>query len=162
MYKISQDHIELFFGSIRSRLGCNNNPSARQFEAAYKRLIICCELREKGIGNCIPLSEIPILTVSSAAKKINDSISKHFQFMDDDFNGIENKILSNFSVSALEFISGFIVARITKDIKCAVCINALFSTESFYEKSLIKKKNRGVFAKKYIFGSAKLNCLTRN
>ena len=39
-YKISQDHLELFFGKIRSRLGCNNNPTVRQFIAAYKRLLV--------------------------------------------------------------------------------------------------------------------------
>ena len=48
MYKISQDHIELFFSSIRSRLGSNNNPTPRQFTAAYKKLLIRTELREGG------------------------------------------------------------------------------------------------------------------
>lgn len=39
-YRLSQDHLELFFGAIRSKSGYNNNPTARQFEAAYKRLIV--------------------------------------------------------------------------------------------------------------------------
>ena len=37
-YKFSQDHLELFFGAIRSSGGFNNNPTAQQFTAAYKRL----------------------------------------------------------------------------------------------------------------------------
>lgn len=36
-YKISQDHIEMFFSAIRSKGGYNNNPTAKQFEDAYKR-----------------------------------------------------------------------------------------------------------------------------
>lgn len=32
-YKMSQDHLELFNASIRSRLGSNNNPTARQFSS---------------------------------------------------------------------------------------------------------------------------------
>ena len=36
-YKFSQDHIELFFCSLRSRFGSNNNPTAKQFQQAYKR-----------------------------------------------------------------------------------------------------------------------------
>lgn len=37
MFKFSQDHIELFFGKIRSLGGFNNNPNARQFKSAYKK-----------------------------------------------------------------------------------------------------------------------------
>ena len=53
-YKICQDHIELFFSSIRMRLGRNDNPTSQQFKAAYKRLLVRCEIREHGIGNCVP------------------------------------------------------------------------------------------------------------
>lgn len=31
-YKLSQDHLELFFSAIRSKGGFNNNPTALQFE----------------------------------------------------------------------------------------------------------------------------------
>lgn len=34
-YKISQDHLELFFGSLCSKGGHNNNPNANQFEYSY-------------------------------------------------------------------------------------------------------------------------------
>ena len=44
-YKLSQDHLELFFGAVRSKGGYNNNPTARQFEAAYKRLLVHSEIR---------------------------------------------------------------------------------------------------------------------
>ncbi|XP_025202809.1 uncharacterized protein LOC112599902 [Melanaphis sacchari] len=40
MYTISQDHLELFFGSVRAMGGYNNNPSARQFQSAYKKLVV--------------------------------------------------------------------------------------------------------------------------
>lgn len=39
-YKLSQDHLELFFGAVRSSLGCTNNPTVRQFISAYKRLLM--------------------------------------------------------------------------------------------------------------------------
>ena len=39
-YKFSQDHLEHFFGATRLSLGCNNNPTAQQFIAAYKRLLM--------------------------------------------------------------------------------------------------------------------------
>jgi hypothetical protein len=51
-YKFSQDHLELFFCSLRSRFGANNNPSAREFQHAYRRLLIHQEIRGFN-GNCI-------------------------------------------------------------------------------------------------------------
>ena len=38
-YKLSQDHLELFFSAVRAAGGFNNNPTAQQFMAAYKRLL---------------------------------------------------------------------------------------------------------------------------
>lgn len=40
MYKLSQENLELFFGSIRSHGGYNNNPTVRQFSSAYRKLVI--------------------------------------------------------------------------------------------------------------------------
>lgn len=37
-YKISQDHLETFFSSIRSRGGYNNNPSVKEFKVSYKKI----------------------------------------------------------------------------------------------------------------------------
>ena len=39
-YKLSQDHLELFFGAMRSGGGCNDNPTVQQFVATYKRLLL--------------------------------------------------------------------------------------------------------------------------
>uniref|UniRef100_A0A1S4KWE5 Transposable element P transposase-like RNase H C-terminal domain-containing protein n=2 Tax=Ixodes scapularis TaxID=6945 RepID=A0A1S4KWE5_IXOSC len=51
-HKISQDHLEIFFGSIRGKGGYNNNPTAWQFKAAYKRLLIQTEVKSSEAGNC--------------------------------------------------------------------------------------------------------------
>ena len=80
-YKLSQDHIALFFGKIRNMGGCNNNPTVRQFAAAYKKLLVHNDMLEIANGNCLPLESVPILTVSSqcnnAVNKINTSLVKH-------------------------------------------------------------------------------------
>ncbi|KAL4127003.1 hypothetical protein QTP88_011201 [Uroleucon formosanum] len=59
-YKLSQDHIELFFGTIRSHGGHNDNPTARQFRSAYHKLLINAKIKDGSLGNCIPLDEIDI------------------------------------------------------------------------------------------------------
>ncbi|KAL0962703.1 hypothetical protein UPYG_G00344250 [Umbra pygmaea] len=39
-YRFSQDHLEILFNSIRASGGWNNNPSARQFQAIFRRLMV--------------------------------------------------------------------------------------------------------------------------
>ena len=47
-YKMSQDHLELFFCAIRSSLECNNSPTDREFSTLYRKLLVRHEI--KGIG----------------------------------------------------------------------------------------------------------------
>ena len=70
MYKFSQDHIELFFGKVRSMFGCNNNPTSRQFSSAFRKLLMHNEIQDVARGNCVPLETIPVLTASSSYKHI--------------------------------------------------------------------------------------------
>ena len=51
-YKLSQDHLELFFSAVRARGGFNNNPNTRQFRGAYKCLLVRHQVK-KGTGNCL-------------------------------------------------------------------------------------------------------------
>ncbi len=59
-YKMSQDHLELFFSAVRARGGWNNNPTTRQFIAAYKQLMMRQNI-EGGRGNCTPQDDTEIL-----------------------------------------------------------------------------------------------------
>lgn len=64
-YKFSKDHLELFFAKLRRLGGCNNNPTARQFKSAYKKLLVHNDVQDVLGGNTLPLQSVPILTVSS-------------------------------------------------------------------------------------------------
>lgn len=46
VYKVSQDHLQLFFSSVRYRGGWNNKLTGRQFKGAYRRLLVRSETRE--------------------------------------------------------------------------------------------------------------------
>ena len=67
-YKLSQDHLELFFGCISLRGGCNNNPTATQFVAAYKRLMIHHDVKVN-TGNCQLMEFLPLLSASSISNR---------------------------------------------------------------------------------------------
>ncbi|KAL3217079.1 hypothetical protein MRX96_051054 [Rhipicephalus microplus] len=51
-HKLSQDYAENFFESIRGCGGHNNNPTASQFMAAYKRLLVQTEVTSSSSGHC--------------------------------------------------------------------------------------------------------------
>lgn len=59
-YKLSQDHLELFFCAMRSRSGNNNNPTPRQFIAGYKQLLVHTKVRSFG-GNVSESDETELL-----------------------------------------------------------------------------------------------------
>lgn len=70
-YKFSQDHVELFFGHLRSHGGHNNNPNAVQLKSAYKKMLMHLELSNKFTGNAIPLENIPILSGKNSISNLN-------------------------------------------------------------------------------------------
>ena len=70
-YKLSQDHLELFFCAIRSAGGFNNNPTAQQFTAAYKRLLLRSGV-DGGGGNCQRQDQTALLHVNGDTYNIND------------------------------------------------------------------------------------------
>lgn len=51
-FKLSQDHIETFFSSVRQRSGFNNNPSCKEFKLAYKKLLVHSEISGSQYSNC--------------------------------------------------------------------------------------------------------------
>lgn len=124
VYKLNQDHLELFFGSIRSLGGHNDNPSCLLFRTAYKELLIRAEIREGGIGNCVPLQQINILNCDLVKKGpvelINDSnVIYNMQDDDKEEQVIEHdytiyctyKSLSDFNEHIVIYIAGFVAKK---------------------------------------------------
>ena len=79
-YKLSQDHLELFFGAIRSMGGFNNNPTAQQFTAAYKRLLLRSSIHG-GKGNCLAQDPTDVLHVLGDTCRVNDEEVRRYAFI---------------------------------------------------------------------------------
>lgn len=156
LYKVSQDHLERLFGYIRSRNGHNNNPSARQFAATFKRILVHRQLSECSNGNAVPLDKIKILHVGrigqAPEKLINKSMttSRLITELEDDDNIEEfdyniipdEKSFASITTNIVEYIAGFITRRLSLEIHCPDCMQALTgSTKTGF--SLINIKNRG-------------------
>lgn len=55
-YAMSQDHLELFSGKIRSKNGHNDNPNVVQFKGAYRKLLANVHIKPPENSNCMILN----------------------------------------------------------------------------------------------------------
>ncbi|KAH9627898.1 hypothetical protein HF086_015342 [Spodoptera exigua] len=143
----------MLFGNIRSHGGGNNNPTARQFKAAYKKLLVHIELKALDSGNCTALEHISILDcASSPVARINRSIRRiaiEDDDDDDDNNNNEEDInaffntISDFSNQIISHISGYIAHILIKKIDCDICIGALLSNSINEDHKFIVAKDKG-------------------
>ncbi|KAL9701146.1 hypothetical protein quinque_004587 [Culex quinquefasciatus] len=62
-YRLSQDNLEMYFGKVRSRNGCNDNPDAVQLKAAVKRLLKNNDISAPETGNCTIFQNSTALSV---------------------------------------------------------------------------------------------------
>lgn len=154
---MSQDHLEIFFGAIRSAGGFNNNPSAYAFRSAYKKLLVHAEFKISRNGNCLPLDDIRILhtsqpkyieTINNTSQKAkllseNELESTEIEYFDHDYVFSPN--LSDFSEMIVVYIAGFVVRKLKKNILCELCCKALEnnSAEHSVGANLILTKDRG-------------------
>jgi hypothetical protein len=134
--KLSQDHLELFFGIIRLHGGSNNNPTAKQFISAYRKNLIHLQLKAHDKGNCIPHQEISILhcKVLSSEQRINFS-TPGYHVEEDKLINIESETdhtyleslqeLTMVSKHIIRYVGGFVVKYLIKTIKCDECVSAL-------------------------------------
>ena len=160
-YKLSQYHLELFFAAIRSSGGWNNNPTATQFMAAYKRLL----LRHKvsASGNYTALDATNILHAVKDTTTINHvnadsdvsdittirrydlTLRLEPQQTDHDYVDAPNFYSSSYKEAAVGYIAGFVVIMVKRSVTCESCIDALVEKDPNDAKfnSLVKHKNHG-------------------
>lgn len=136
-YKLSQDHIELFFGCVCIRShGGHNNPTARQFKAAYKKMLIHSEIRATETGNCVPLEIVNILHITSnpidtinmtcPTNRFNNEEEEEEDSLFSSLYVLPISQLSEFSIRVIVYISGFIMKRLGNKINCEQCKDAFF------------------------------------
>ena len=155
-YKFSQDHLELFFGAIRSAGGFNNNPTAQQFTAAYKRLLMRSTI-EGGKGNCQKLDPTSILhiiddtcnvnkedvTITNAALIRKYDLTERASISDHDYAIPNTFNLSEFKKASISYIAGYVARMAEKKTLCMPCCKALGSAKHQPESTFLKLKDRG-------------------
>ena len=160
-YKMSQDHLELFFGAVRASGGWNNNPTAMQFRSAYKQLLMRHNITG-GRGNCVPQDDTEMLSnvedesnSKSSTIEIEDvTIARRYDLAlrpepaatDHDYCDVPNVMeLSEFKTSAISYIAGYVVRMVERKIHCLKCLAALTTTkEKIPDLFVVWKSNGGL------------------
>jgi len=150
-YKISQDHIEVFFSAMRSRGGFNNNPNAIQFRSAYKRLLVRHEISGSAYGNCTLLDNSIILFVSANKRNNADALchyndddeSQYFKEFEHDYD-YRTPQLDEYVNDVVKYTTRFIVYKIRKQKNiCETCYKELTTEDMITASTLLKIKNKG-------------------
>jgi hypothetical protein len=152
-YKASQDHVELFFCALRSRLGANNNPTTEEFKSSYKRLLIHHQIRGNK-GNAIAQDDTSVLEFRRENQNTVQIIQKDFSLerkyglsfkdYEHDYSLISHlPILSDFQEAVLEYIAGFVVKMVLKLLTCSTCLFALLEPNNDSTSKLLAVKDRG-------------------
>lgn len=157
-FQFSQDHLETFFSLIRQSLGANNNPSSKQFEYAYRKLLVCAPNLSAEKTNCI-ISASDLLTVSSAQQLIQQSARGQTQLSYEGSSAIEriqiemcfdeliNPEIDDFQKHTFAFLASTIEANIIKKLQarsvsgCKDCLN-IFNENDKINDRFLTKKNR--------------------
>ena len=156
-YKFSQDHLELFLGAIRSAGGFNNNPTAQQFTAAYKRLLMRGTIKG-GKGNCQKLDPTSILHIINDTCNVNKEdvsitnaalirkydLTERSPISDHDYAIPNASNLSEFKKASISCIAGYVAKMAEKKILCMPCCKALGSVNHQAESSFLKLKIEAV------------------
>ncbi|XP_050399434.1 uncharacterized protein LOC130010914 [Patella vulgata] len=158
-YKLSQDHLELFFNAIRRGGGWNNNPSAKVFESSFKRIITHCgALKVSKEGNCIAQDDTSLVQASTSTYLPPDAGKSE---NDDDGNGeldlyeVEARNLLDHSYSKnqlslvtlniIVYISGWIIRKLSTQLSCQICKDSLtgYPSDNCGVFHLLKNKQNG-------------------
>jgi len=136
-YKLSQDHLETFFSLIRRMNGWNNNPSAKQFKATYKKILHLVNVSVSLNANCILQDDTELLQLSNKSMNNEKKEIDNLQTVNTDLEqDLLNTVLTDhdylmknswcvteYATKIITYISGYIAKNIIKKINCSICKN---------------------------------------
>ena len=145
-YKFSQDHLESFFGQIRSCLGSNNNPTVTQFKASYRKLVLGSK-NLPYLADIIPQDSSTLIVpkdVSSSCNFLSENydveFSDHLEFY---LRYLDEK--SELHDNVLVYICGFLQKKLISNTCCYECRTHLKSCGERVTCDLIDVKNKNFF-----------------
>lgn len=139
-YKTSQDHVKMFFSTLRRRGGWNSNPTAYQFIHAYRAILSKVGSMPSCSGNVNILecdtTEISNECVDCDELMFSNSIIDHTYYS-------RMPVLSHYVDNVCTYIAGFVVRRLLPKLRCTECRELLVDVADSSNCGLMELKNNG-------------------
>ena len=140
-YKFSQDFLEHFFGLMRVKFGCTNNPNLVSFRGIYRKIlagITDIVIRGSNVGL---QDEAEMVGVTPSLNTKVEVIASKFEINDDIY--YDNLLdLSLYKNNVVEYMSGYVIRRAIAQLNCDECIRVL-KTKPHKHMSLISLRDYG-------------------
>ena len=151
VFKMSQDPLELFFGSIRASLGYNNNPTVLQFERAYTKLCAGALLKAGKGSNCLWDDSTTVLCARDMRHADNSKegrLSKSEEPKLTSFTSLDHMVIhplgnNELRKDILVYIAGNTQRKVTEKIKCDKCLAYFADKDINVSCGLLEMKDRG-------------------
>lgn len=141
-YKLSQDHLEHFFGLVRVRFGCNNNPTPLQFRHLYRRILLGVTNAIVTHSNVLLQDESEIVALIPTPEDRIAYILEEYDLGDIDLEELSDTMLSEYKQSVIEYITGYVVMKLSRKINCDHC-NVQLRAKSPTKQNFIGVKDYG-------------------
>ncbi|XP_040074778.1 uncharacterized protein LOC120846938 [Ixodes scapularis] len=137
--KLSQDHLELFFVTVRNRTGNNDNPTALEFRFAYRKCLVA-NLQPSTRGNC-QVDGTATLFVSSSGSHQQVQSRDEASTSEGTHETNSYQPLSQFADCVVEYIVGNVAINFAKVTKCPECSRIVLVTSD--KRGLVFAKDAG-------------------
>lgn len=142
-YKMSQDHLELFFGCICSRGGSNNNPNCSQFKKTLRQLLLFTKNKTVESGNCSNFvapggDALDFRSEKRCIIKSDDNLDE--TEIDNYLDILSSIQLIEYTNEILDYIAGYIVKHLCKKVLCPYYIDLLVKSD-LTDHSYVKDAN---------------------
>lgn len=144
-YRLSQDHLEMFFSRVRRRSGWNNNPNTLQFRWALRAIFLKNGVKPSPNANAVQATDQPENLLfrrvpTKAAIQLDKDMEKYLQLLSS---------RSEYHDHVLNYIAGYITRTLVNDCSCTQCIIALQrgSSAACPSSELTIRKDRGGLVK---------------
>lgn len=147
-FQYSQDHLETYFSLIRSSLGANMNPTAQQFQSAYKKLLVCSPYLFAEGTNC-NIYSTNVLTVSSTQQSTLPSysdLSSQPIELELDYDFVINKERDPYAKHMCAFLASITEMNIYRKTKarnvsaCQDCLNVFIENMKANDDFIARKQ----------------------
>ena len=166
-YKLSQDHLEMFFSCVRARGGFNNNPNSLQLKYAFRKILLHHTIASSDKANVAMFEENlsgSLFSFKTNRRRSRLSETTNIEALNGvtdadtlklDQESIENVLkttsMTFVTENVLYYIAGYILRSILKSIDCDLCVESLLvpkqmSDHQYFTSpygSLVQIKNSG-------------------